>query len=74
MPATESIASRLVRKGHNSITCFGVCLGQPHSHLSKVFTIIDRVDIKANKVKIDIIKLKINITEIKTEIRLFREY
>jgi len=22
-----------VRKGHNSITCFGVCLGQPYSHL-----------------------------------------
>ena len=31
MPATESIASRLVRRGHNSITCFGVCLGQLHS-------------------------------------------
>jgi len=33
VPAAKSIASRLVRKGHNSITCFGVCLGQPHSHL-----------------------------------------
>ena len=31
--ATKSIASWLVRKGHNSIMYFGVCLGQLYSHL-----------------------------------------
>ena len=33
MPATKSIASWLVRRGHNSITYFSVCLGQLHLHL-----------------------------------------
>ena len=33
MPATKSITSQLVRKGYNSITCFGVCLSQLYLHL-----------------------------------------
>ena len=33
MLATKSITSQLVRKGHNSITYFGVCLSQLYSHL-----------------------------------------
>ena len=33
MLATKSIASQLVYKGHNSITCFGVCLSQLYLHL-----------------------------------------
>ena len=33
VPATKSITSQLVCKGHNSITCFGVCLSQPYLHL-----------------------------------------
>ena len=33
MPATKSIASRLVRKGHNSITYFSVCFSQLYLYL-----------------------------------------
>ena len=33
MPATKSITYRLVHKGHNSITCFGIYLSQPHLYL-----------------------------------------
>ena len=33
MPATKSITSQFVRKGHNSITCFGVCLGHLYLYL-----------------------------------------
>ena len=33
MPATKSITSQLVRKGHSSITYLGVCLSQPYLHL-----------------------------------------